>query len=665
MPKKPLVVGGIMGNVMRYRNKEVVLPAVPFFGGDFSSIGNSGQAGRLMAGLTIVEVVLALAIMVIVFAAILPEFRAIQNSWGSKADNAEIIQNSRVLTDHLYRNLSKARRITAVSNSDNTNGYIEFENTDGDVLRYDIRANNYVEFGAVDELSELAGPVSSLKFTCYDAFDLDNPLDMRTADVNDIRTVKIQATLPNPSRLGQDKTVAAQVYIRSNPSLESENIDLVGWWKLDETSGTTASDSSGNGNHGTLINMGGSSGWVTGKDGGALNFDGRNDCVQVPDSPSFNIEDQITVAAWINPEDTWSWRTIVSKFAHTHYHCRTDLYWFLYSRKIGISLAGPCGSSDLWRPDVYIPTDVWTHVALTYDGSEMVMYKNGVAVADRNERGTLELADSSSDEPFYIGNNTEWGEYFDGKIDDVRIYRRALNVDEIAALCWEQPLVAHWKLDETSGTTASDSSDNGNHGTLKKMNPPEWVEGKVGGALDFDGYDDYVEVPDSPSLHIADGISILAWINPDDNDNWRTIASKFAHVPYCRTDLYWFLYNRRIGASLAGPCGTCNLWRPNVRISEDEWTHVALTYDGSDMVMYKDGDRESSTDASGSLMLAASSSNESFYIGKNTEWHNEYFDGTIDDLRLYKSALSDDQIETIYNGGELSGFGGQSTPILP
>ncbi len=649
-----------MGNIMHYQNKAVVQAWRPS-----RKPGPDQVRPRRGRGLTVVEMVLALAIMAIVFAAILPEFRAIQNSWDSKADNAEIIQNSRVLTDHLYRNITKARRITAVSNSDDINGYIEFENVGGDVLRYDIRANNYVEFGATDELSELAGPISNLQFTCYDAFDLDNPLNMRTADVNDIRCVKIQAMLPNPSRLGRDKTIAAQVYLRSNPNLESENIDLVGWWKLDETSGATASDSSGNGNHGTLIRMGWSSGWVTGKDGGALDFDGRNDCVQVPDSPSFDIEDEITVAAWINPEDTWSWRTIVSKFAHTHHHYRLDLYWFLYSRKIGISLAGPCGSWDLWRPDVYIPTDIWTHVALTYNGSEMVMYKNGVAMADRRERGTLELADSSSDELFYIGKNTEWGEYFYGKIDDVRIYGRALSADEVAALCWEQPLVAHWKLDETSGTTASDSSDNGNHGTLVNMNPAnDWVEGRVGGALDFDGYDDYVEVPDSPSLHIADGISILAWINPDDNRDWRTIASKLAHVPYCRTDLYWFLYNRRIGVSLAGPCGVWSLWKPNVRISEHEWTHVALTYDGSDMVMHKDGDRESSTDASGSLMLAEHSSNESFYLGKNSEW-GEYFKGMIDDVRLYKSALSEDQIETIYNGGELGGFGGRTTPILP
>jgi competence protein ComGC len=622
---------------------------------------DQSQRGK---GLTIVEMIIAMAIMTLVFAAILPQFRAVQNSWGSKADNAEMVQNSRVLTDHLYRNLSKALKITAISNLDDNNGYIEFKDPDGNLLRYDICPSGYVEFGEVDELSELAGPVSQLQFWCYDAFDLDNPLDMQTADVNDIRSVKIRATLPNASGLAPDRIVNFQVYIRANPNLQSEMIDLVGWWKLDETSGSTASDSSGNGNHGTLIHMR-SSDWVSGKLNGALDFDGRNDCVRVPDSPSFDIADEITVAAWINPEDTWNWRTIVSKFAHTHHHYRMDLYWFLYSHEIGISLAGPCGSWDLWRPDVYIPTDVWTHVALTYDGSEMVMYRNGIRMADRRERGALELADSSSDESFYIGKNTEWGEYFEGKIDDVRIYRRALSADEIVSLCWEQPLVAHWKLDETSGTTASDSSDNGNHGTLVNMNPAsDWVSGRVGGALDFDGWNDYVQVPDSPSFHIADGISILAWINPEDNREWRTIASKLAHVPYCRTDLYWFLHDRKIGASLAGPCGIWGLWRPNVHISTDEWTHVALTYDGFSMIMYKDGDDRASAWASGSLMLAEGSSTESFYLGRNTEW-GEYFDGKIDDVRLYRRALSEDQVETIYNGGELDEYGGSAPPILP
>ena len=98
-----------------------------------------------------------MAIMAIVFAAILPQFRAILNSWDSKQASAEILQNGRVLIDHLNHNLTEAARITAVSNFGETAGYLEFEDNDGNTLRYDVDANNYVEFGLVGDLYELAG----------------------------------------------------------------------------------------------------------------------------------------------------------------------------------------------------------------------------------------------------------------------------------------------------------------------------------------------------------------------------------------------------------------------------------------------------------------------------------------------------------------------------
>ena len=77
-------------------------------------------------GLTLLEMIIAMAIMAIVFAAIVPQFRIILNSWDSKAGAAEALQNGRVLMDHISRNLSKAKRITVVSASTVTNGYIQF-----------------------------------------------------------------------------------------------------------------------------------------------------------------------------------------------------------------------------------------------------------------------------------------------------------------------------------------------------------------------------------------------------------------------------------------------------------------------------------------------------------------------------------------------------------
>jgi prepilin-type N-terminal cleavage/methylation domain-containing protein len=77
-------------------------------------------------GLTMMEMIISLVIMAVIFAAILPQFRNIQNSWASKQTNAEVLQNGRILISHLNRNLAKAARITAVSDPCDTTGYIEF-----------------------------------------------------------------------------------------------------------------------------------------------------------------------------------------------------------------------------------------------------------------------------------------------------------------------------------------------------------------------------------------------------------------------------------------------------------------------------------------------------------------------------------------------------------
>jgi prepilin-type N-terminal cleavage/methylation domain-containing protein len=166
-------------------------------------------------GLTLLELVLAMAMVGIIFAAILPQFAVIRNSWDVKAGTAEALQNGRVLMEHISRNLSKAVLITAVSESSVSNGYIEFKDLDDNTLRYDIAANNYVEYGVADNLSDLAGPVDSLTFTCYDACDLDSPLSPVT-DVNLIRTIKVDVVFTNSASMGRSMPFTTLLYLRTN-----------------------------------------------------------------------------------------------------------------------------------------------------------------------------------------------------------------------------------------------------------------------------------------------------------------------------------------------------------------------------------------------------------------------------------------------------------------
>jgi arabinogalactan endo-1,4-beta-galactosidase/type II secretory pathway pseudopilin PulG len=166
--------------------------------------------------MTLIEIIVSLAIITIILAVIVPQFVMIRNSWASKEAATETLQNGRILLDHLERNLLKAVKITSVSSSSTTSGYIQFQDNDGNSFRYDINStNNYVEYGAPGSLSDLAGPVSQLQFRCYDACNLDTPLDPIT-DANLIRFVKVETTLTNSVSSSRNKTLIASAYLRTN-----------------------------------------------------------------------------------------------------------------------------------------------------------------------------------------------------------------------------------------------------------------------------------------------------------------------------------------------------------------------------------------------------------------------------------------------------------------
>ena len=96
-------------------------------------------------GMTLIELVVAISLMVVVMGAVLPLISSMRKSWDTAQNTADAVQNGRVLIDHLNLNLSQAVRITDVSPSSQSLGYIEFEDTDGDTLRYDVDADDNVE----------------------------------------------------------------------------------------------------------------------------------------------------------------------------------------------------------------------------------------------------------------------------------------------------------------------------------------------------------------------------------------------------------------------------------------------------------------------------------------------------------------------------------------
>jgi hypothetical protein len=195
--------------------------------------------------------------------------------------------------------------------------------------------------------------------------------------------------------------------------------DLVTHWKLDDGSGTTAFDSSGNGHDGTLV---GDPKWVPGKVGGALEFDGNGDYVELENNTDFDIPVNITVTCWIKVgQFDKTWQAIVTN---------GDGSWRVHRSSSTNNIAW--GTSGLSPTDLTGTTDVstgeWFHIAAVYNGTQKLLYIDGNLDASSDSTGNI----NNSTYGVNIGENDQaTGRHFDGLIDDVRIYRRALNDTEI------------------------------------------------------------------------------------------------------------------------------------------------------------------------------------------------------------------------------------------
>jgi len=208
---------------------------------------------------------------------------------------------------------------------------------------------------------------------------------------------------------------------------EAQDVDpaLVGWWTFDEGSGSVAADSSGNGNDGTLN---GPVEWTTeGKLGGALKFTGPYNFVQVQSSPSLNMTSAITISVWINPSWTGNNRILQKSSGGGDNQYRLIKEWGDHTK---FHLPGV---GELYPQDTLPPLGEWTHLAATYDGSSMKLYFDAVVVAEMDASGEM----GTSDGTLCIGTKHETapaGDEFNGILDDVRIYNRALSHSEIKKL---------------------------------------------------------------------------------------------------------------------------------------------------------------------------------------------------------------------------------------
>ncbi len=213
-----------------------------------------------------------------------------------------------------------------------------------------------------------------------------------------------------------------------NVTVNNTNLGLVAAYNFNEGSGTSLTDRTGQGRTGTIAGAT----WSTqGKFGGALSFDGVNDLVTVADANSLDLTTGMTLEAWVLPTANGggSWRNILIKERPGgevyNLYANTDTN----VPKVYVIRSAQPGVPQEAAGTAQLALNTWTHLATTYDGTTLRLFVNGVQVGTRAVSGAM----LTSTGALRIGGNSIWGEYFQGRLDDIRIYNRALSAAEIQA----------------------------------------------------------------------------------------------------------------------------------------------------------------------------------------------------------------------------------------
>ncbi|PYN84021.1 MAG: hypothetical protein DMD96_00005 [Candidatus Rokuibacteriota bacterium] len=331
-----------------------------------------------------------------------------------------------------------------------------------------------------------------------------------------------------------------------------------------------------------------------------------------------------------------------------------------------------------------LPLNAWSHLVATYDGTTLRLYINGSLVGTQPVAGAIVTSTGA----LRIGGNNVWGEYFQGLVDEVRIYNRALSPAEIQtdmstpivggttsvvsnttpspapapspgtgqgsgqvevpvpapAPAPASGLVAAYAFNEGSGQTVSDASGNNNTATLG--GGVAWTsQGRFGNALVFNGAD-FVSLPAAAALDLTTAMTLEAWVYPTaTSGTWSTILLKeqpgalvYALYAASPTNQPSTVFNTATTASgeriVAGAAP----------LPLNAWSHLVATYDGTTLRLYINGSLVGTQPVAGAIVTSTGA----LRIGGNNVW-GEYFQGLVDEVRIYNRALSPAEIQTDMN----------------
>lgn len=426
---------------------------------------------------------------------------------------------------------------------------------------------------------------------------------------------------------------------------------LVGWWPIDEGTGTVTKDASGNGHDGVFK---GEPNWVAGKFGAALYFDGVNDYVDTGFTQNLGV---YTVGAWVKSPAA---PAAAAPSGPVHREANFQINWNHTDVNFRAAVGGKVGTA--WAAAKFgdLQADTWYYLAGTFDGKAINAYVNGqlagtkvVAGTAGTETNTLKFGKHA------VSSNTG---YFKGTVDDVKVFNRALSQKEILCAMNNYSIdpVGWWKLDETSGEVAADASGNGNDGKLLPAGlGPQWVAGKIGGGLSFDGTDDYAELPIGSIIGSLSNTTVATWADFSNSGGaWQRIFDFGSG-----TGIYMFLCPRvNTNGTIRFAIRTATVGEQVVNSPAtlpSGWHHVAVVLDAATkkINLYQDGLLVGS--GATQLLPKDMGNTTQNWLGKS-QWPDALYKGSLDDFRIYNRALSGDEVANLVVGG--AGFGVASAP---
>lgn len=426
-------------------------------------------------------------------------------------------------------------------------------------------------------------------------------------------------------------------------------LGLVGYWALDEATGTTADDASSEANDGTLsgTNFASSSETVCVTDSTGLRLNGATDYVTIANDSSLQFTDELTITAWVRA-DSFGSGTDVDSIVRKGTTNPLDYALVIHDGKVGLVLDDNDSAS--FTGDTVLAVDRWYHVAATWDGSEAKIYVDGVLDNSTTHNHSSTLGTDSR--ALNLGGHSA-GNLFDGTIDEVQVFKVALPASYISSLAG---LAAYYKLDESAGSTAADVSGYGNDGTL--IDSPTWRSsgGQIDGALEFFGGES-VDIPD-PGVGTGP-FTVAAWINSDDlSDYDKDYGAGIARSTHSDSIGDWMVSVDDDGAvrfyywQSAGSDGDGVMRTADGTITSGSWYHVAVTWDGTNQRIYVNGAQEASAGTS----KTDSGWGDANEIGQVWPEGAYQFDGHIDEVKILGRAICDDEVQDLYRDGSPGGI---------